>query len=55
MRIQILILGFKGLKGQLHTCKFNPLRLVPERSISANPGLKFCSSFVIYLPTYCLE
>ena len=25
---------------------------VPERSISANPGLKFCSSFVIYLPTY---
>ena len=28
---------------------------VPERSIRANPGLKFCSTFCIYLPTYCLE
>ena len=46
------VCGYCRLKGQLHTCKFNPLGLVPERSISANPGLKFCSSFVIYLPTY---
>ena len=29
--------------------------LVPERAISANPGLKFCSIFVFYLPIYCLE
>ena len=29
--------------------------LVPERAISANPGLKFCSIFVFYLPMYCLE
>ena len=28
---------------------------VPERPISAYPGLKFCSVFVIYLPMYCLE
>ena len=31
------------------------LRLVPERPISANTGLKFCSIFVFYLPMYCLE
>ena len=28
---------------------------VPERPISANPGLKFCCTFCIYLPTYSLE
>ena len=28
---------------------------VPERAISANPGLKFCSIFVFYLLMYCLE
>ena len=26
------------------------LDLVPERPISTNPGLKFCSVFVVYLP-----
>ena len=30
-------------------------RPVPERSISANPGLKISSVFVFYLPLYCLE
>ena len=25
---------------------------VPERPISANPGLKFCPSFVFYLPMH---
>ena len=29
--------------------------LVPERPISANPGLKFCSTFCIYLPMNCVE
>ena len=29
--------------------------LVPESVISANPGLKFCSTFCIYLPMQCLE
>ena len=28
---------------------------VPERPISANPGIKFCSTFCIYLPVHCLE
>jgi len=28
---------------------------VSERPISTNPGLKFCSVFVFYLPRYCLE
>ena len=28
--------------------------LVPERPISANPGLKFCSTFCIYVPSYAL-
>ena len=28
---------------------------VPERPISANPGLKFCSVFASYLPMHCLE
>ena len=28
---------------------------VPERPISANPGLRFCSPFWIYLPMHCLE
>ena len=28
---------------------------VPERPISANPGLKFCSTFCIYLPMHCIE
>lgn len=28
---------------------------VPERLISANTGLKFCSIFVFYRPMYCLE
>ena len=28
---------------------------VPERPISANLGIKFCSTFCIYLPTYCVE
>ena len=27
---------------------------VPERPISANPGLKFCSPFCIYVPSYAL-
>ena len=29
--------------------------LVPERPISVNPGLKFCSVFVFYLPMCFLE
>ena len=42
--------------GYLNPALNNPaLAPVPERSISANPGLKFCSIFVIYLPTYCVE
>ena len=28
--------------------------LVPERPISVNPGLKFCSVFVFYIPMHCL-
>ena len=28
---------------------------VPERPISANPRIKFCSVFVFYLPMCCLE
>ena len=28
---------------------------VPETPISANPGLKFCPPFCIYLPMHCLE
>ena len=28
--------------------------LVPERSISVNPQLKFCSVFVLYIPMCCL-
>ena len=28
---------------------------VTGRPIRANPGLNFCSVFVLYLPTYCLE
>ena len=32
------------------------LGVVPERPISANPGLKFCSVFVLtFLYMYCLE
>lgn len=31
------------------------LSLVPERPISANTRLKFCSIFVFYRPMYCLE
>ena len=27
---------------------------IPERLISINPGLKFCSVFVFYIPMYCL-
>ena len=34
---------------------FMPLGPVPERQISANPGLNFCSSLCIYLPMYRLE
>ena len=29
--------------------------LVPERPISANPGLKFCSTFCNYLPMHYLQ
>ena len=32
----------------------NTLGPVPERSISVNPGIKCCSVFVFYIPTYCL-
>ena len=28
---------------------------VSERPISANLGLKFCSTFCIYIPMHCLE
>ena len=35
--------------------KKNHIGLVPEWLISANPGLKFCSVFVFYLPMYFLE
>ena len=28
---------------------------VPERPMSANPELKFCSTLCIYLPAHCLE
>ena len=31
------------------------MNLVPERPISANPGLKFCSVLVFFLPMYCLD
>ena len=27
---------------------------IPERPISINPGFKFCSVFVFYIPMYCL-
>ena len=27
---------------------------IPERPININPGLKFCSMFVFYIPMYCL-
>ena len=27
---------------------------VPERPISVNPGLTFCSVFVFYIPMHCL-
>ena len=39
----------------LEESKNKPLGPVPERPISANPGLKFCSAFVFYLPMHCLE
>ena len=31
--------------------------LVPfhEMPISVNPGLKFCSGFVLYIPIHCIE
>ena len=31
------------------------LSSVPERPIRANVGLRFCSTFCIYLPMHCLE
>ena len=34
---------------------FNDQDQVPERPISANPGLKFFSIFGVYLPMYCVE
>ena len=34
---------------------YNQLGPVPEWSISTNPGLKFCSIFVLNLPMYCLK
>ena len=35
--------------------KIRVLCPVPERLISANPGLKFCSTFYVYLPIHSLE
>ena len=35
--------------------KIRVLGPVPERLISANPGLKFCSTFYVYLPIHSLE
>ena len=34
---------------------FSAIGPVPERPISTNPGLQFCSTFCIYLPLHCLE
>ena len=41
----LLVLVIRNLEGQ------GP---VPERPISINPGLKFCSVFVFYIPMHCL-
>ena len=41
-----------GLKETMASLLPSP---VPERPISANMGLKFCSIFVFYHPMYCLE
>ena len=35
--------------------QFSLLVPVPERPISVNPGLKFCSTFCIYLPVHYLK
>ena len=40
---------------QKPTTNFILLGPVPERPISANPELKFGSTFSIYLPMHCLE
>ena len=36
-------------------CDDNTLGSVSERPNSVIPGLKFCSVFVFYIPTYCLR
>ena len=41
-----------GLKETMTSLLISP---VPERPITANTGLNFCSIFVFYLPVYCLE
>ena len=41
-----------GLKETMASLLLSP---VPERPISADTGLKFCSIFVFYRPMYCLE
>ena len=35
--------------------KIEALGQVPERPINPNPGLKFCSTFCIYLPMHCFK
>ena len=35
--------------------KIEALGPVPERPINPNPGLKFCSTFCIYLPMHCFK
>ena len=49
-------LQFSAFWWNLFDVFFITLRvLVPESLISVNPGLKFCSTFCIYLPMHCLE
>ena len=58
------ILSFQGptaffavQQGVLVPCDrltFHNQGLVPERPINVNPGLKFCSVFVFYIPLRCL-
>ena len=45
-----------GLKNEilLSLVKYDIQGPVPERPISVNLGLKFCSVFVFYIPMHCL-
>ena len=45
----------KEIATQKPTINFILLGPDPERPIGANPGLRFCSTFCIYLPMHCLK